>query len=54
MASQLVLHLIVYYPLIVIDNAIGTGRPIASEPMYRLSVASLESPLTRRVPVKDR
>jgi hypothetical protein len=27
----------VYYPLIVIDNWIGTGRPIASEPLWRLS-----------------
>jgi hypothetical protein len=26
----------VYYPLIVIDNGIGTGRPAASEPTRRL------------------
>jgi len=27
----------VYYPLILIDNWIGTGRPIASEPLWGLS-----------------
>ena len=26
-----------YYPLILIDNWIGTGRSIAAEPMWRLS-----------------
>jgi hypothetical protein len=26
----------VYYPLIVIDNGIGTGRPIGAEPTWRL------------------
>jgi hypothetical protein len=30
-----------YYPLIVIDNWIGTGKPIACEPMWRLSAYSL-------------
>jgi len=27
----------IYYPLIVIDNWIGTGQPIASEPLWDLS-----------------
>ncbi len=31
---------VVYYPLIVIDNMLGTGRPIGSEPIYRLSDGS--------------
>jgi len=26
-----------YYPLILIDNWLGTGRPIASEPLWGLS-----------------
>ncbi len=26
-----------YYPLIVIDNAIGTGRPISCEPLWNLN-----------------
>ncbi|NUQ61344.1 MAG: hypothetical protein HUU20_02580 [Pirellulales bacterium] len=27
----------VYYPLIMLDNLIGTGRPVASEPIWQLS-----------------
>lgn len=27
----------IYYPLSLIDNWIGTGRPIASEPLWDLS-----------------
>ena len=27
----------IYYPLIKVDNLLGTGRPIASEPMWGLS-----------------
>ena len=27
----------IYYPLILIDNWIGTGRPIANEPTWHLS-----------------
>jgi hypothetical protein len=26
-----------YYPLILVDNWVGTGRPIASEPLWGLS-----------------
>lgn len=26
-----------YYPLILIDNGLGTGRPIASEPLWGLN-----------------
>ena len=33
---------IVYYPLIAIDNMLGTGRPVGSEPIYHLSVGGQE------------
>ncbi len=35
---------IVYYPLIGIDNMLGTGRGVGSEPIYLLSVSGQESP----------
>jgi hypothetical protein len=35
---------VIYYPLIFIDNALGTGRPIAHEPLWRLSAARPEVP----------
>ena len=28
---------VIYYPLIVIDNAIGTGRPVGGIPLWRIS-----------------
>ena len=30
----------VYYPLVVVDNKLGTGRPLASEPMWDLDDGS--------------
>ena len=33
---------IVYYPLIAIDNMLGTGRPVGSEPIHHLSAGSQE------------
>ena len=26
-----------YYPLILIDNILGTGRPVAGDPLFRVS-----------------
>jgi hypothetical protein len=40
-----------YYPLILIDNWLGTGRPIASEPLWGLSRRTVQdrvaTPVTR-------
>lgn len=33
---------IIYYPVIVIDNMLGTGRPVGSEPIYHLSLGGQE------------
>jgi hypothetical protein len=37
-----------YYPLIVIDNWIGTGKPIAHEPMWRITARNACSKFTRQ------
>ena len=40
-----------YYPLISIDNALGTGRPIASEPLWNFSDGRPHAPPnTSRIP----
>ena len=33
---------IVYYPAIAIDNMLGMGRPVGSEPIYHLSLGGQE------------
>ncbi len=37
---------VLYYPLIAIDSALGTGRPLGSEPIYRLSPGPENTPMT--------